>query len=211
MDISFDHLKSAARSLVADYPQLPVHAVQADFTHALPLPDLIPDAPRLIFFPGSSIGNLNQAEAAHFLGLLRQTVGDRGRLLIGVDTKKSETILNAAYNDLSGATAAFNLNIIHRMKNELGSDCDPENFRHKAFYNSKDGRVEMHLASRKKQSFSIGGLHFEMNKGETIHTENSYKYSPNEFISLASKSGFAKIRYWQDKDKLFAIYLLESN
>jgi len=210
-DISFEHLKSAAHALVADYPWLPIHAVRADFAQTLPIPETTPEAPRLIFFPGSSIGNFNQSEAKTFLHMLRQTAGVGGMLLIGVDTKKSETVLNAAYNDKSGATSAFNLNIISRLRTELGMDCDPINFEHKAFYNAIAGRIEMHLVSRIKQSLVLNGYRFELEKGETIHTENSYKYTPQEFLSLAFKSGFAKIRHWQDKNKLFTVYLLAAN
>ena len=129
MDISFDYLKSSAKDLAREYPWLPVHAVCVDFTHSLPIPDDAPDGPRLLFFPGSSLGNFHHEEAGQFLKLLRETVADDGMLLIGVDTKKNEAVLNAAYNDAVGVTAEFNLNLLHRMRYELRAKCDPTMFK----------------------------------------------------------------------------------
>lgn len=210
MDISFDYLKSAATNLAKEYSWLQVHAVCVDFTHSLPIPDFVPDGPRLLFFPGSSLGNFHRSEAKEFLGLVRDTIGDDGMLLIGVDTKKSESLLNAAYNDAAGVTAQFNLNLLHRMRQELDMDCNPENFEHRAFYNSDAGRIEMHLVSRLKQALRVNGHCFNLEAGETLHTENSYKYTPEEFISMASNSGFSEVQHWVDSDGLFAIYLLRA-
>ena len=210
MDISFDYLKSSATSLAEEYPWLKIHAVCVDFTHALPVPECIPDGARLVFFPGSSLGNFYQDEAVKFLGLVRATIGDDGMLLVGVDTKKSESLLNAAYNDAAGRTAQFNMNLLHRMRQELGMDCAPENFKHWAFYNSKAGRIEMHLVSKLKQELRINGHCFKFEAGESLHTENSYKYTPEEFISLASNSRFREVQHWVDSNGLFAIYLLEA-
>ena len=210
MDISFDYLKSIARELAREYPWLPVHAACVDFTHSLPIPEQTPEGSRLLFFPGSSLGNFDPGEAGDYLSLVRSTVGDSGMLLIGVDTKKSETLLSAAYNDAAGITAEFNLNLLHRMRKELDMDCNPENFKHRAFYNSEAGRIEMHLVSRHKQELRFNGHCFNLEAGESLHTENSYKYTPEEFISMASKSGFRDVRHWVDSDGLFAIYLLEA-
>ena len=210
MDISFDFLKSAADELAQEYPWLPVHATCVDFTHSMPVPIAAPTGPRLVFFPGSSIGNFDHTEAEHFLSMIRETVGDDGMLLIGVDTKKYEPTLNAAYNDKAGVTAAFNLNLVHRMQRELGMDCDPELFDHRAYYNSQAGRIEMHLVSKAKQTMKLNGHRFELKHGETLHTENSYKYTPAEFLALASRSGFREQRQWSDRDGLFAIYLLSA-
>ncbi|MCG8429038.1 MAG: L-histidine N(alpha)-methyltransferase, partial [Chromatiales bacterium] len=207
MDISFDYLKSAAIDLVDEYPWLHVHAVCVDFTHSLPIPDIVPDGPRLLFFPGSSIGNFDRTEAEAFLTMIRDAVGSEGMLLIGVDTKKGEETLNAAYNDKAGITAEFNLNILHRMREELAIDCDPDHFDHKAFYNADAGRIEMHLVSKQKQTLRLNGYRFELNRGEWLHTENSYKYTPPEFLQLAAESGFRAVRYWVDRGELFAIYL----
>ena len=210
MDISFDYLKSSAIGLADEFTWLRVHAVCVDFTHSLPIPECVPEGPRLVFFPGSSLGNFSRGEAEEFLGLVRTTIGDDGMLLIGVDTKKSEALLNAAYNDAAGKTAQFNMNLLHRMRQELGLDCALEEFEHRAFYNSKAGRIEMHLISRLKQQLRINGHCFNFEAGESLHTENSYKYTPEEFISMASNSRFRHVRHWVDCDGLFAIYLLET-
>jgi dimethylhistidine N-methyltransferase len=210
MDISFDYLKSTARELAREYLWLPVHAACVDFTHSLPIPEQVPEGPRLLFFPGSSLGNFDPGETSDYLSLVHNTVGDSGMLLIGVDTKKSESLLNAAYNDAAGMTAEFNLNLLHRMRKELDMDCNPENFKHRAFYNSEAGRIEMHLVSRHAQELRFNGHCFNLEEGESLHTENSYKYTPKEFISMASKSGFREVRHWVDSDGLFAIYLLEA-
>jgi dimethylhistidine N-methyltransferase len=210
LDISFYHLKLAAKDLAREYPWLPVHAVCVDYTHSLPIPEQAPDAPRLMFFPGSSLGNFDPEEASGFLGMVRHTLGDDGMLLIGVDTKKRESVLSAAYNDEAGMTAEFNLNLLHRMRNELDVDCDPESFEHRAFYNSAAGRIEMHLVSKCRQELEVNGYRFYLEAGESLHTENSYKYTPDEFISLAANSGFREINHWLDSDELFAIYLLEA-
>lgn len=208
MDISFDYLKLAASALIEDYPWLQVHAACVDFTDSLPVPEVTPDGARLLFFPGSSIGNFEHNKARNFLTMVRETVGEGGMLLIGVDTKKDETILNAAYNDSAGVTAKFNLNLIRRMREELGIDCDPGKFDHKAFYNAGAGRVEMHLVSKQRQTLRLNSHSFELDKGETLHTESSYKYSPQEFLQLAASCGFNPVQHWQDDNGLFAIYLL---
>jgi len=210
MDISFDYLKSSAMDLAKENPWLPVHAVCVDFTHSLPIPDSTPYGPRLLFFPGSSLGNFQKEEAKAFLKMVRETVADDGMLLIGVDTKKDKSILNAAYNDAAGVTAEFNLNLVHRMRQELGADCDPDDFRHKAFYNAEDGRIEMHLVSQQNQELQINDRCFTLSEGEMLHTENSYKYSPDEFLKMVSQSGFREVRHWIADDQLFAIYLLKA-
>jgi len=210
MDISFDYLRYTARDLAGEYPWLPVHAACVDYTHSLPIPEQAPEGPRLLFFPGSSLGNFDPDEARGFLNLVRNTVGDNGMLLIGVDTKKSESLLSAAYNDAAGITAEFNLNLLHRMRKELDMDCNPESFEHRAFYNSEAGRIEMHLVSKHKQELRVNGHCFNLEAGESLHTENSYKYAPEEFISLASNSGFKEACHWMDSDGLFAIYLFEA-
>lgn len=208
MDISFDHLIAAATGLATDYPWLPIHAACVDFTHSLPIPDVVPHGPRLFFFPGSSIGNFERDEAGEFLAMVREAAGARGMLLIGVDTRKDAAILNAAYNDKAGITAQFNLNLLHRMRRELGMQCDPEQFTHRAYYNEDTGRIEMHLVSTARQTLYLNHHQFELAEGETIHTENSYKYDPAEFLALAEANGYYGIRHWQDPEHLFCIYLL---
>jgi dimethylhistidine N-methyltransferase len=208
MDISFDYLKSSARELAAEYPWLSIHAACVDFTHSLPIPREVPGGSRLLFFPGSSLGNFNPLEAGEFLRLVRLTLGSNGMLLIGVDTKKNEGVLNAAYNDAAGLTADFNLNLLQRMQQELNAELDPGVFEHLAFYNRDEGRIEMHLVSTREQTLRLNSHWFEFKKGETLHTENFYKYSPGEFIGLATENGFTEVRHWVDEDGLFAVYLL---
>jgi dimethylhistidine N-methyltransferase len=208
MDISFDYLKSSARSLAEEYPWLPIHATCVDFTHSLPVPDEVPDGPRLLFFPGSSLGNFNPDEAGEFLKLVHDVLGEEGMLLIGVDTKKNERVLNAAYNDAAGLTADFNLNLLQRMQQELNAEVDPDVFEHLAFYNAEKGRIEMHLVSTRRQILRLNGYRFLFEEGERLHTENSYKYSPTEFIDLVSDNDFTEVRHWVDDDGLFAIYLV---
>ncbi|MCU7844347.1 MAG: L-histidine N(alpha)-methyltransferase [Candidatus Thiodiazotropha sp. (ex Monitilora ramsayi)] len=207
MDISFDYLKASAQALVDEFPWLPVHAVCVDYTHSLPLPNTLPPNRRLLFFPGSSLGNFEPAEALGFLRMMRYALGDHGMLLIGVDTKKSPEILDAAYNDAAGITAEFNLNLLHRMRRELDADLDPEAFIHHAYYNQDAGRIEMHLVSRQPQQVRVNGHRFQFEQGETLHTESSYKYSPDEFLALAGQAGFSARRHWMDREGLFAIYL----
>ncbi|MES9852113.1 MAG: L-histidine N(alpha)-methyltransferase [Candidatus Thiodiazotropha sp. L084R] len=209
MDISFDYLKSSAISLAEEYPWLPICAACVDYTHSLPVPDEVPSGPRLLFFPGSSLGNFSRRDAGEFLRLANATLGEGGMLLIGVDTKKSKGLLDAAYNDAAGLTAAFNLNLLNRMQAELNAELNPENFQHKAFYNMDAGRIEMHLMSTRQHILRIDGHQFEFEAGESLHTENSYKYAPEEFIGMASDCGYDEIKYWVDEDDMFAIYLLQ--
>ncbi len=210
MDISCEFLKAAAEALVEEFPWLPVHAACVDFTHSLPIPETAPAGPRLAFFPGSSIGNFTPGEAREFLALVSDRIGRDGMLLIGVDTKKDPAILHAAYNDAAGITAAFNLNLLQRMRNEAGVECAPENFEHRAFYNRELGRIEMHLVSRCRQTLRLNGYCFELGEGETVHTENSYKYAPEEFIALSADAGLDLRHYWLGEQGLFALYLLQS-
>jgi len=208
MDISCEFLKEAAGALADEFPWLPVHATCVDFTHSLPIPESAPKGPRLVFFPGSSIGNFTPGTACEFLAMVHDKIGQDGMLLIGVDTKKDPRILHAAYNDAAGITAAFNLNLLHRIRHETGVECHPENFEHRAFYNSDQGRIEMHLVSRCRQTLRLNGYHFKFSEGETVHTENSYKYTPQEFLEQAKQAGLREVRHWLGEQDLFAIYLL---
>jgi len=208
MDISHAYLRSAAERLAALFPWLPIHAACVDFTHSMPLPAPVPAGPRLAFFPGSSLGNFHPPEARGFLTLIRNTVGPDGMLLIGVDTKKPATILDAAYNDDAGLTAEFNLNLLHRIQRELDADCDPAGFSHHAFYNQEAGRIEMHLVSERPQQVAINGHRFDFEAGESVHTECSYKYAPEEFIALAGEAGFELVKYWLEDESMFGLYLL---
>ena len=210
MDISADYLQSACDMLAEDYPELDIQAVCVDFTHSMPLPEGLTEDPRIVFFPGSSIGNFHYQEARQFLSMVRKNLGDDGMMLIGVDTKKPVSILNAAYNDSAGITAEFNLNLLHRIRNELDSELNIDNFDHRAFYNTSKGRIEMHLVSQCDQSVRIGSHDFEFKSGESVHTECSYKYTPDEFIALAREANLELVEYWLADDALFGLYLLKS-
>jgi len=212
IDISKSHLISTAKEIASDYSNISVGAICADFSEPIDWPEsaYFESLKRLAFFPGSTIGNLQPSEAIQFLKYVRHLVGDEGAFLIGVDMKKDAEVFNQAYNDAEGNTADFNLNLLHRMKNELGADIDISEFSHKAFYNEKLGRVEMHLISDTKQTIKLDSLEFSFEKGESIHTECSYKYSISEFSELAKKSGFSLLRNWSDKRDFFSIYLMRA-
>ena len=210
MDISRDHLRVAAEEVSAEYPWLEVHAACTDFTRLMRLPPDSPEGRRLAFFPGSSIGNFDPDAAVGFLGMIAEMVGPGGQLLIGVDLKKEKQILEAAYNDAQGITAAFNLNLLARINRELGADFDLAQWQHRAFYNEQAGRIEMHLVSRMAQQINLLGQTFDFAGGETIHTENSYKYSVEEFRDLAARAGFTTDTVWTDDDNLFSLHLLQT-
>lgn len=206
MDISRNYLLQAAQQLAADYSWLEVHATCIDFTSELTLYSGLPHAHRVAFFPGSSIGNFEPAEAIGFLQNIARMVGVDGGLLIGVDLKKDESILNAAYNDAQGVTAKFNLNLLARINRELDADFDLDLFQHEAFYNSDAGRIEMHLTSCSPQTVTIDGKKINISDNESIHTENSYKYGIEEFSSMAKMAGFELVNVWTDADKLFSLH-----
>lgn len=210
MDISSQHLKAASENLAQQYPHLEIHAVCTDFTRQMRVPASAPEGTRVVFFPGSSIGNFTPTEAHAFLNSIAQLVGDKGYFLIGVDLKKDNTILQAAYDDTLGITAKFNLNVLNRINHELEANFELEQWRHKAFYNEELGRIEMHLISCCNQSVTIAGQRFHFVTDESIHTENSYKYSVDEFISLAAKSGFTSQNVWLDEQSLFSVHLFKA-
>lgn len=206
IDISREHLRLSAGAIAQDYPQLEVHAICADYSRPIDLPDLPNARLRAVFFPGSSIGNFNPEQSRDLLRRIARLLGPDGRLLIGVDLKKDPALLHAAYNDDQGVTAQFNRNLLARINRELGADFDVTAFRHDAFYNEKLGRIEMHLIATAPQHVRIDGSSFEFQTGEGIHTENSYKYSIEEFGELAAQAGLASLRVWQDDDALFSIH-----
>jgi dimethylhistidine N-methyltransferase len=209
MDISREHLLNAANEIAVDFPWLEVHAACADFTTELTIPEHHQHEHKIAFFPGSSIGNFEPTDAASFLRHLGDIVGKGGGLLIGVDLKKDREVLTAAYNDRSGITAQFNKNLLTRINRELHGNFELDNFHHKAFYNENLGRVEMHLVSDGAQTVTVDGNTFNFTDGETIHTENSYKYTVDEFESLASKAGYKLIKVWVDPDQLFSLQFYE--
>ena len=210
VDISRDFLRTSTEKLARDYPWLEVHAACADFSSGLSLPQCPASWRRLAFYPGSSIGNFEPGEALEFLRGVRSVLGADGALLVGVDLKKDEARLNAAYNDAQGVTAAFNLNLLHRIRDELDSDVNPEHFEHRAFYNVAHGRVEMHLVSRRRQTVRVEDRRYEFAPGESIHTECSYKYSVAEFQELARQAGYEPLAAWTDTGELFSVHYLSA-
>ena len=210
IDISKTHLKAAADKLAHDYPDINVTAVCADFTSRLDLDARAPMAGRLVgFFPGSTIGNFTPEDARAFLADAASLLGPGGGMVIGVDLKKDPAILHAAYNDSRGVTAAFNLNILDHINREIGADFDPARFRHYAFYNLRLSRIEMHLVSTGPQVVTVAGEPFAFGEGESIHTENSYKYTVEEFEDLARSAGFRPVTCWCDDAPLFSVHFLE--
>lgn len=210
MDISSNHLKLAAKELAIAFPWLEIHAACTDYTREIKLPPSAPKGTHVAFFPGSSIGNFDPDGAVKFLQAIAQLVGQGGYLLIGVDLKKDKTVLEAAYNDAAGVTAQFNLNLLSHINTELGADFELSTWQHKAIYNNIAGRIEMYLVSLQDQNVNINKKTFSFIKGETIHTENSYKYATEEFISLAAKAGFQSDALWIDDDNLFSEHLFRA-
>ena len=208
IDISRDFLRESTQQLARDYPWLEVHAACADFMRDLELPDGAIEGRKLAFFPGSTIGNFEPHDALAFLSRVRSLIQPDGALLIGVDLKKDPAILNAAYNDSAGLTAQFNLHLLERLRDELGADLDPRNFRHRAFYNEARGRIEMHLVSRRAQDIRLLGRRIHFDAGESIHTENSYKYSVEVFHALARRAGLRPRQAWLDAARLFSVHYL---
>jgi dimethylhistidine N-methyltransferase len=206
VDISGEMLEQEAAHLRKDRPQLPVLPVVADFTKPFELPAEAKEAQvRVGFFPGSTIGNFEPHEAAAFLRHAGKVLGARAVLIIGVDLIKDAAVLNAAYNDKQGVTRQFNLNLLKRMNRELGGNFRLETFEHHAIYNRERHRVEMHLASLKRQSVQVAGGTFSFRAGETIHTENSYKYSVESLGALARGTGWMPIKSWTDSKNYFSI------
>jgi dimethylhistidine N-methyltransferase len=212
IDISPVALLGAVRRLTRAFPRLNITGLAGDFSRPLKIPVFSEKLNRkIVYFPGSTIGNLTPQEAQAFLRMTRGQVGRRGAMLVGVDLKKDATLLHAAYNDSRGVTAAFNLNLLGRINRELGGDFDLRRWRHYAFYNAPLGRIEMHLSSLMNQSTNVGQHRFSFVEGETIHTENSYKYSPAEFGTLAALGGFSAKKMWTDRAGRFALFGLEAD
>jgi dimethylhistidine N-methyltransferase len=209
VDISADHLQVAARKLHDDYPWLRMYPTCADFTQAFELPEVVAGLDRTGFFPGSSIGNFEPQSAVEFLVNAARTLGFGGRLLIGVDLKKDTAVLEAAYNDRSGVTARFNLNLLEHLNSRYSAGFEVENFSHHAAYNEREGCIQMFLESQSAQTVNVAGEQIQFAAGERMHTENSYKYSPEEFASIAQSGGFHVARRWQDERDWFCVFLLE--
>ncbi len=208
VDVSASALEDARIRLCERFPDLRIHPLVGDFGSALVLPDDLAERPRLGFFPGSTIGNFAPEEAVALLRRMAEVLGPVGRLVIGVDLRKGEDILLPAYDDAAGITAAFNKNLLVRANRELDADFDLDGFAHRAIFNADEGRVEMHLVSRRAQSVSLLGTRFAFAAGETIHTENSHKYTVDGFQVLAREAGWTPLRVWLDEGGLFSVHEL---
>ncbi len=208
VDISGDFVRAQADSLRKDFPSLAVHPVAADFTVSFVLPKATAVMPKVGFFPGSTVGNFEPHEACRFLRGAREILGEQARMIIGVDLEKDERVLYRAYNDSAGMTARFNLNVLVRINRELGGNFDTAAFTHRAIYNREQHRIEMHLISKKTQTVRMLGTSFSFRQGETIHTENSYKYSIERFGALARGSGWKVRESWNDDAGMFSVHAL---
>jgi L-histidine N-alpha-methyltransferase len=208
VDISMEQLSAVAAERARQYPDLRVAPVHADYTSRFTLPVLPPDARRVAFFPGSTIGNLHPAEATAFLHRIRSTIGPNGALILGVDRRKDESLLLPAYNDSAGVTAAFNLNLLTRLNRELGATFDVSTFRHRAIFNDVASRIEMHLESTIAQRVCVGGASIEFEKGETILTECSYKYDLPFLEAVIKPAGFEIHDLWTDERDWFWVGFL---
>mgnify|MGYP002628953789 CR=1 FL=1 len=210
IEISRTALLQCAADLSSEYPNMKVAAVCADYSRPIDLPVIAGITPkrRVIYFPGSTIGNFTRAEALVFMRNAHALAGAGGAMLVGVDLKKEPARLHAAYNDAQGVTAAFNLNLLARINHELEGDFDLSMFEHHAFYDIAEGRIEMYLRSLRDQAVRVAGRTFLFRRGETMHTENSCKYSIEEFQQLARDAGFKPAHDWCDAERLFSVHYL---
>lgn len=206
VDVSGEYLRKEAARLQRDFPGLRIRPVIADFTAPFALPPEVKRAKRAGFFPGSTIGNFEPAAAIDLLAHFGDVLGTGATLVIGVDLVKDEAVLEAAYDDAAGVTAAFNLNLLARMNRELDGGFDLGAFAHRAFYDARRGRIEMHLVSRRRQTVEVCGVPIRFEAGETIHTENSYKYTLEGFAQLAREAGWESPALWRDPQGWFAIF-----
>jgi len=207
IDISRNYLTKAADTLNDEYPWLEVRATCLDYTREFELPFVVEARP-VAFFPGSSIGNFSRDGALQFLKRVKHLVGDDGGLLVGVDLKKDVSVLNAAYNDANGVTEKFNLNILCHLNREFSGNFNLSGFSHLAEYNAQEGCIQMFLKSKSDQVVNLAGHEIYLNEGETVHTENSHKYSLAEFHGMAEAAGFAQRRCWCDARNWFAVFYL---
>ena len=210
IDVAVEGLERARARLAKSHPQLRVSILPTDFTHPVRLPNEFADMPRLGFLPGSTIGNFEPDEAQRFLVQVHETLGSRARLLIGVDLRKDPAMLVPAYNDKAGVTAAFNLNLLVRLNREADADFDLDAFSHRAIWNSTDSRIEMHLISHREQVVHVAGRTIRFAANETIHTENSYKYTLEDFVALVRFAAWRACKVWTDDEGLFSVHLLEA-
>ncbi len=209
IDISKEHLAEAAASIATDYPSVRVVAVCSDYTAGLDIPFWDSWQRRVLFFPGSTIGNFEPEDAREFLRKLAGRLAPDDAMILGVDLRKNPARLHAAYNDSQGITAEFNLNVLRRINRELGADFDLARFEHHAFFDPTKGRIEMHLRSTSSQIVTIGTREFSFAPDETIHTENSYKYGIEDLRRLVDGTGFRLAQTWMDEHRLFSVHRLD--
>lgn len=206
VDIAQEHLQNSAEEISREYPLVEVMPVHADFTRPFGLPrPLRRPSRRVVYFPGSTIGNFKPCAAQNLLGSIAETCGEQGGLLIGVDLQKDRQVLERAYNDREGLTAEFNLNLLHRMNRELGTDIDVSAFEHRAFYNQQMARIEMYLKSRIDQTIRLAGRELKLAASELIHTEFSHKYTIDGFAEMAGQAGWSLQHVWTDPQHYFAV------
>lgn len=210
VDISGEFLRQSASLLAGQFPHVAIMPIEADFLRAVQLPDSLKDLALLGFFPGSTIGNLVPRSAVDLLRSMRETLGEGSRLLIGFDCLKDTDRLIAAYDDAQGVTAAFNLNLLERINRELGGDIPTQQFRHMARWNAEWRRVEMHLEALADMDFTVSGRSFTMQSGETIHTENSHKYTPDQARLMLQAGGWTPARLWSDSAGDYLLALAEA-
>ena len=210
VDISRGQLLASARRIYEDFGDLAVYPTCADYSQPFALPSITDGLRKVGFFPGSTIGNIEPVEVPGFLRGVARVLGPGGRFIVGVDTKKAESMLNAAYNDAAGVTRAFNLNMLRHINVIAGADFDPTRFEHEALYNRERGRVEMYLRSTERQTVRVNGASIEFGRGERIHTEHSYKYDADEFASLAEQAGLRRREVRRDENGYFMVLLLEN-
>lgn len=209
VEISSEPLRQSVDRLARAFPQLPLQPLCADFSKPLRLP-IPPRAPRrtVVYFPGSTIGNFENREAAALLRKMRNEMGDAGGILIGVDLKKDPAVIEAAYNDRAGVTAEFTLNMLARLNREIGSNFDLSAFAHRAHYNPMAGRIETHIVSRRQQHVKVGRVNVAFRADEAIQVEYSCKYSLEDFAALAARAGLAVRRVWTDAERMFSVQYL---
>lgn len=209
IDVAVPQLQQMRARLQNRRPGLQICLVPADFMDVVALPTEVPALPRLGFFPGSTIGNLDPPQARRFLQRAREALGHESRFLVGVDLRKDPAVLIPAYDDAQGVTAAFNRNLLVRLNREAQADFDLESFAHLAVWNDEASRIEMHLVSLREQVVRVAGQAIHFRQDETIHTENSYKYAPERFAALVDEAGWHSVEMWTDPAQLFSLHLLE--
>jgi dimethylhistidine N-methyltransferase len=208
IDVAAPALDAMRVRVRATFPSIPVHPVVGDFEQPVTLPSAIAGMPRMGFFPGSTIGNLDPVAARRFMRLARDSLGAGATFLLGVDLRKPASILVPAYDDAEGVTAAFNRNLLVRLNREAAAEFDPFAFDHRAVWNDAEGRIEMHLVSRRPQTVRVGGVAIHFAEGETIHTENSYKFTEDGVRALAEAAGWAVRACWFDSERRFGLFLM---